>query len=125
MALDVLDGSRASCRVFVRQNNNAFFFSSRRRHTRSKRDWSSDVCSSDLSIPRRHPPKFRAARVTRGTDRRAVRDRSLPPRLEYTAPPRGCDTAQLDSLRSGSKIGRASCRERVERSGVAVTLTKK
>src|SRR5699024_12034890 len=28
-----------------------FFFSSRRRHTRSKRDWSSDVCSSDLSTP--------------------------------------------------------------------------
>src|SRR5699024_12071884 len=27
-----------------------FFFSSRRRHTRSKRDWSSDVCSSDLFI---------------------------------------------------------------------------
>src|SRR5699024_11265927 len=27
-----------------------FFFSSRRRHTRSKRDWSSDVCSSDLDI---------------------------------------------------------------------------
>src|SRR5438105_11990598 len=26
-----------------------FFFSSRRRHTRSTRDWSSDVCSSDLS----------------------------------------------------------------------------
>src|SRR5207249_6806899 len=26
----------------------SFFFSSRRRHTRSKRDWSSDVCSSDL-----------------------------------------------------------------------------
>src|SRR5699024_11513412 len=25
-----------------------FFFSSRRRHRRSKRDWSSDVCSSDL-----------------------------------------------------------------------------
>src|SRR5699024_6142434 len=25
-----------------------FLFSSRRRHTRSKRDWSSDVCSSDL-----------------------------------------------------------------------------
>src|SRR5207249_12307999 len=27
-----------------------FFFSSRRRHTRSKRDWSSDVCSSDLPV---------------------------------------------------------------------------
>src|SRR2546429_3436757 len=26
-----------------------FFFSSRRRHTRCSRDWSSDVCSSDLS----------------------------------------------------------------------------
>src|SRR5690554_5550608 len=27
-----------------------FFFSSRRRHTRCGRDWSSDVCSSDLSF---------------------------------------------------------------------------
>src|SRR5690606_37647280 len=29
-----------------------FFFSSRRRHTRFSRDWSSDVCSSDLQILR-------------------------------------------------------------------------
>src|SRR5207253_8693531 len=29
-----------------------FFFSSRRRHTRWPRDWSSDVCSSDLGVPR-------------------------------------------------------------------------
>src|SRR2546421_6468922 len=29
-----------------------FFFSSRRRHTRSDRDWSSDVCSSDLLVLR-------------------------------------------------------------------------
>src|SRR2546422_3744851 len=28
--------------------NGVFFFSSRRRHTRCSRDWSSDVCSSDL-----------------------------------------------------------------------------
>src|SRR5690625_6991175 len=27
-----------------------FFFSSRRRHTRWPRDWSSDVCSSDLVL---------------------------------------------------------------------------
>src|SRR5690606_39286766 len=27
-----------------------FFFSSRRRHTRFSRDWSSDVCSSDLGM---------------------------------------------------------------------------
>src|SRR2546429_123439 len=30
-----------------------FFFSSRRRHTRCSRDWSSDVCSSDLEIRRK------------------------------------------------------------------------
>src|SRR5207249_8045822 len=44
------------CAVFF-----LFFFSSRRRHTRSKRDWSSDVCSSDLirsSVP--------SSRVRRG-----------------------------------------------------------
>src|SRR5690606_40583993 len=33
-----------------------FFFSSRRRHTRFSRDWSSDVCSSDLI----HPEQDRA-----------------------------------------------------------------
>src|SRR5207249_5644960 len=32
-----------------------FFFSSRRRHTRSKRDWSSDVCSSDLGVLGQRP----------------------------------------------------------------------
>src|SRR2546429_240653 len=30
----------------------SFFFSSRRRHTRCSRDWSSDVCSSDLASRR-------------------------------------------------------------------------
>src|SRR5207249_6989129 len=35
----------------ARANTAAFFFLSRRRHTRSKRDWSSDVCSSDLVPP--------------------------------------------------------------------------
>src|SRR5437868_15516034 len=34
-----------------------FVFSSRRRHTRSKRDWSSDVCSSDLGSPHLLPPE--------------------------------------------------------------------
>src|SRR5437660_12838479 len=36
-----------------------FFFSSRRRHTRWPRDWSSDVCSSDLDIlPTRKMAEF-------------------------------------------------------------------
>src|SRR5204863_1519464 len=49
--------SERSCSVFF------FFFSSRRRHTSSLRDWSSDVCSSDLFTARvfglsmRVPPK--------------------------------------------------------------------
>src|SRR5690349_15583617 len=46
-----------------------FFFSSRRRHTRSLRDWSSDVCSSDLR-PIRHPaalPGMRDRTVTVGS----------------------------------------------------------
>src|SRR5699024_11809310 len=35
-----------------------FLFSSRRRHTRSKRDWSSDVCSSDLPSQRPQPQGY-------------------------------------------------------------------
>src|SRR5699024_11846890 len=35
--------------ILIKHPFSYFFFSSRRRHTRSKRDWSSDVCSSDLS----------------------------------------------------------------------------
>src|SRR5699024_11592747 len=32
------------------ESNNNLLFSSRRRHTISKRDWSSDVCSADLIL---------------------------------------------------------------------------
>src|SRR2546430_701550 len=44
-----------------------FFFSSRRRHTRFDCDWSSDVCSSDLSSTRRRRSRSRSAtpRATR------------------------------------------------------------
>src|SRR3989440_1611450 len=52
-----------------------FFFSSRRRHTRSDRDWSSDVCSSDLA---RRVPLRRGGRPGRdrhrGTGDRRGRD---------------------------------------------------
>src|SRR3712207_8747704 len=37
-----------------------FFFSSRRRHTRYWRDWSSDVCSSDLAKMKQHDGQVRA-----------------------------------------------------------------
>src|SRR5207249_6389882 len=45
--------------------SDSIFFSSRRRHTRSKRDWSSDVCSSDLSTPRTSTPGSASWRRTR------------------------------------------------------------
>src|SRR5690606_40137757 len=46
-----------------------FFFSSRRRHTRFSRDWSSDVCSSDLSRkwPRLVSPNAEPAAPTTGS----------------------------------------------------------
>src|SRR5215208_8426205 len=47
-----------------------FFFSSRRRHTRWPRDWSSDVCSSDLD---RRPLGARPGRRCRGADRCGAR----------------------------------------------------
>src|SRR5690606_39603267 len=41
------------------------FFSSRRRHTRFSRDWSSDVCSSDLARRRRVQVNWVQADVAR------------------------------------------------------------
>src|SRR5438128_9163034 len=87
-----------------------FFFSSRRRHTRCYRDWSSDVCSSDLPLG----PISRdlsqplvltaAARRERhgypGCDGGATRSPGLARDQDYRAGGRG-------------EIGRASCRERV------------
>src|SRR2546429_3864042 len=47
-----------------------FFFSSRRRHTRCSRDWSSDVCSSDLStLSALLSSKVSALRSDRGVKR--------------------------------------------------------
>src|SRR5439155_7357162 len=46
-----------AARMRVDLPRRGFFFSSRRRHTRWPRDWSSDVCSSDLlnrDFPRAH-----------------------------------------------------------------------
>src|SRR5690606_39382561 len=44
------DGSRARSDSKQYVGMLPFFFSSRRRHTRFSRDWSSDVCSSDLAL---------------------------------------------------------------------------
>src|SRR2546427_3805043 len=44
----VMQGNRCTT-LLVGGEAEVFFFSSRRRHTRFDCDWSSDVCSSDLS----------------------------------------------------------------------------
>src|SRR5204862_7459757 len=65
-----------------------FFFSSRRRHTRSLRDWSSDVCSSDLQI------------VQKSSDRLKVR-LSLPQAMQpgfYKLRARGSGTPVPNTL---------------------------
>src|SRR3712207_9465312 len=50
-----------------------FFFSSRRRHTRYWRDWSSDVCSSDLATSvRSAAPDQRAELVERARELKGV-----------------------------------------------------
>src|SRR5699024_11392753 len=54
----------------------SFFFSSRRRHTRSKRDWSSDVCSSDLLLGEGVEPAV-IARAFAGTEVTAEGERFL------------------------------------------------
>src|SRR5699024_976712 len=46
-----------------------FYCSSRRRHTRSKRDWSSDVCSSDLLDNQDRPREWVQLRQLERVDR--------------------------------------------------------
>src|SRR5207248_5648300 len=92
-----------------------FFFSSRRRHTRSYGDWSSDVCSSDLTTLTGRlmgPPNTTTTCTALRNGRKEPR-----PRPEQSA--HGQRQAQL------LQIGRASCRERVENSEVRVVIENK
>src|SRR5699024_12587202 len=95
-----------------------FFVSSRRGHTSSKRDWSSDVCSSDLDAVR-SVAAGRTLLHPRQLDRRR---RSLDdPTAALTATERrvvdligdGCSNREIAD-RLGMEIGRASCRDMVE-----------
>src|SRR5258705_9132304 len=87
----------------------AFFFSSRRRHTRCLSDWSSDVCSSDLS-PRRCRCRTVATYPQGRND----------PMPRPLAGAFVCKSVRIQRLAPSSRmeqfllqIGRASCRERV------------
>src|SRR5690606_16356272 len=100
--------------------------SSRRRHTRFSRDWSSDVCSSDLA-----GDGDGKTLLARGGDREPYPgDQDTGDRGRFPRPQphdRGCTHARtvrpaahkvsLRSRSSETEIGRASCRERVEKEG--------
>src|SRR5690625_7958518 len=95
-----------------------FFFSSRRRHTRWPRDWSSDVCSSDLTCKgARLRPEVLAVTVG-GRSIAEVTDMSIRDALtfhqELELGEREAAIADevLREIRSRLEIGRASCRER-------------
>src|SRR5690349_23497499 len=84
-----------------------FFFSSRRRHTRSLRDWSSDVCSSDL-IPELAKECLQQRPDVVLLSNAAVLDRTLLHTLR-----RECPATAIVLWVNEIEIGRASCRERV------------
>src|SRR5262249_60106462 len=92
----------------------AFFFSSRRRHTRLVSDWSSDVCSSDLGPRRRSRGSLRVGleairEIVAAAHRLAKQDARDRERL----------------LHDAREIGRASWREREEGRRVAETGKRK
>src|SRR3712207_7761914 len=84
-----------------------FFFSSKRRHTRYWRDWSSDVCSSDLRCT-----------TGGGAD-------GCGPDPAWTWRGTCGRFSSCGKGASSSQIGRASWRERVQISVGAVSLKKK
>src|SRR5437868_8059984 len=87
-----------------------FFFSSRRRHTRSKRDWSSDVCSSDLYPWSREVWALLMDKLFAAGARLVMFDIVFGASTDADA----AFQAALDKYRDRVvKIGRASCRERV------------
>src|SRR5438105_7913041 len=76
-----------------------FFFSSRRRHTRSTRDWSSDVCSSDLiveaDLPGRLPRQMQDSPAVAGEPVQRLRSRQV----------------NLDELDARRHVGNVTARE--------------
>src|SRR5258707_5607698 len=89
-----------------------FFFSSRRRHTRYWRDWSSDVCSSDLRIERAHGGTLFLDEVGELTPAVQVKLLRFLQEGEFERLG-GTGMLKIDCRVVAAKIGRASCRERV------------
>src|SRR5207248_3365077 len=91
-----------------------FFFSSRRRHTSSYGDWSSDVCSSDLRDHRTH---CQVVGPTPCLGAVAIHEKELIDpvrrgREEVSTKPEHVPVSRVEAR---NQIGRSSCRERANR----------
>src|SRR2546429_4028119 len=110
--LECLGNVVVSDALFTRRTRSCFsffFFSSRRRHTRCSRDWSSDVCSSDLlnDLVETAAEAIQFKGFGEVECRyRAPDDNTWGTHLLMFAP-------GLQELAESGQIGRASCRERV------------
>src|SRR6266700_4316135 len=96
----------------------AFCFSSRRRRTWFSRDWSSDVCSSDLGRPAVFQPDAWFAGPAGGAARRltlAAVPGPLQPQRRVPAPESAGD--QLGTARAGNDMARADSPRAVVRPG--------
>src|SRR5690242_21675348 len=93
-----------------------FFFSSRRRHTRLTCDWSSDVCSSDLCRSSQQGQREIDLNLHVGARLPAYCTSMGKVLLAYL--PAEVRRRRLEEIEF--KIGRASCRERVQSSVGAV-----
>src|SRR5690606_39446621 len=92
------------------------FFSSRRRHTRFSRDWSSDVCSSDLRNGSRILLTEAGATLMESV-KVIIHEYEL---ADYKL---GLLNNQIRGNLVIGEIGRASCRERVKRQGGTAPCT--
>src|SRR2546429_3248295 len=102
----------SGCQVIAVGGWVLLFFSSRRRHTRCSRDWSSDVCSSDLELSGVSAPGDYAPIVSK--PRVQILGRAALPMPAAVAWPE-LSSGSKDSqwIEVKGEIGRASCRERV------------
>src|SRR5690625_7838049 len=94
-----------------------FFFSSRRRHTRWPRDWSSDVCSSDLGLVLANEEVVNMMDTSLEVGSSPIIPVGMKKNGGFNAYSKVADEETFQILQSHIRklieIGRASCRERV------------